>query len=96
MSGRYIYQRTGGPLVRWDGSPPLQTRASDARSLGSLGSLDEPTIALPLPRPGSPEPVGCACGARQGVGEVSAKGIGGLALVAIGYFAYQQYKKRRR
>lgn len=40
---RYIYQRTGGPLVRWDrinGRPPGQARGADAKSLGSLGSAD--------------------------------------------------------
>lgn len=37
---RYIYQRRGGPIVRWDhesGRPPRQTRGGDASALGSLG-----------------------------------------------------------
>jgi hypothetical protein len=37
---RYIYQRRGGPIVRWDhesGRPPSQTRGADASSMGSLG-----------------------------------------------------------
>lgn len=61
MRYRYAYQRTGAPLLTWKGGPPRQTRAADATSLGSLG---DPTLALPLPRPGSPEPVGglgCGC-----------------------------------
>lgn len=36
---RYIYQRTGGPLVRWDrtnGRPPGQARGADAKSLGGI------------------------------------------------------------
>lgn len=46
MSGppRYIYQRRGGPLVRWDsvnGRPPGQTRGADAKSLGDyIGTGD--------------------------------------------------------
>jgi hypothetical protein len=61
MKYRYAYQRGSAPLLSWKGGPPRQTRAADATALG-LGSLAEPTIALPLPRPGSPEPVGdCGC-----------------------------------
>lgn len=47
---RYIYQRRGGPIVRWDhesGRPPSQTRAADASSLGSLGD-DAPSGSLGL------------------------------------------------
>lgn len=63
---RYIYQRDGAPLVRWQGrnSAPSQTRAADAVSLGSLG---DPTIVLPAP--GAPEPlngVSCKCGGSCG------------------------------
>ena len=60
MKQTYAYQRTGAPLLTWKHGPPYQTRAADAKSLGSLG---DPTVTLPLPRPGSPEPVGgCGCG----------------------------------
>lgn len=35
---RYVYQRSGGPLVYWaHGQAPSQSRAADARSLGALG-----------------------------------------------------------
>lgn len=57
---RYVYQRSGGPILNWNKSVPFQTRAADAKSLGSLGGA---TIELPLPRGGAPEPVGgCGCG----------------------------------
>lgn len=60
---RYIYQRTGGPLVQWNsnlGRPPYQTRAADAKSLGSLGGavFDTEFDGRPLPRPGAPEFLG--------------------------------------
>ena len=63
MRRRYIYQRGGAPLLSWRYAPPHQTRAGETRGLGSLG---DPTIALPLPRPGAPEPVGgCGCGSSR-------------------------------
>lgn len=68
MKYRYAYQRTGAPLLSWKGGPPRQTRAADATA---LGSLSEPTIALPLPRPGSPEPIGgLGCGCQSSRGDI--------------------------
>jgi len=65
MRQRYVYQRSGGPLLSWRYAPPYQSRAGETRG---LGSLDEPTIALPLPRGGAPEPVGdCGCGGRNDI-----------------------------
>lgn len=54
---QYVYQRKGGPLLSWkNGIPPYQSRAADARSLGSLGDDDVFGIQRPLlPRPGAPE-----------------------------------------
>lgn len=53
----YVYQRKGGPLLSWkNGIPPYQSRAADAKSLGSLGDDDVFGIQRPLlPRPGAPE-----------------------------------------
>lgn len=35
---RYIFQRSGGPLMYWaHGQPPPSARAADARALGALG-----------------------------------------------------------
>lgn len=63
MKYGYVYARNGAPLLSWKNGPPNQSRAADAKGLGSLG---DPTITLPLPRPGSPEPVGCAGGCSGG------------------------------
>lgn len=52
---RYIFQRRGGPLLSWQGGPPSQTRAADAKSLGSLSGDVFDANPLGLPRPGSPE-----------------------------------------
>lgn len=72
MQRRYIYQRSGGPLLNWNRQIPMQSRAGETRG---LGSLDEPTLVLPLPRPGSPEPVGCdggcGCGSRDFVIDIT-------------------------
>jgi hypothetical protein len=60
--GRYIYQRSGGPLLTWRNGPPRQTRAADCVALGSLGG--DTSLGMPLPRPGAPEPLGegdCGC-----------------------------------
>lgn len=62
---RYIYQRKGGPLVRWDsptGRPPTQARGADAKSLGSLGggAFDVEFDGRRLPVPGGPEFIGDA------------------------------------
>lgn len=46
---RYIYQRTGGPLLVWGpGRPPSQARAADAKSLGDWAPI----------LPGAPERIG--------------------------------------
>lgn len=78
---RYAYQRDGRPLVSWRTGIPPQSRAADARSLGSLGgtTLDGPT----LPAPGAPEPLnvtghglgGCVCKGSCGCGT----GLSGIA-----------------
>jgi hypothetical protein len=53
---RYIYQRTGGPIVTWNRiRPPGQTRAADTTALGSLGSTDVFNQPRRLPRGGAPE-----------------------------------------
>jgi len=61
---RYAYQRGGSPILSWDRAPPQQSRAADAKSLGCAGmgslegsSLSDPTITMPLPRAGAPEPL---------------------------------------
>lgn len=77
---KYIYQRDGAPLIRWQGrnSAPMQTRAADSVALGSLegSTLDEPTLVLPAP--GAPEPLnGCqgSCSCKGSCGG----GMGGAA-----------------
>lgn len=89
MKYGYAFQRTGTRLVSWKNGPPNQTRAADAKSLGSLGgdTLD----AMPLPRPGAPEPLpgldglGCSgCGRSGSVPEsVVAIGIAAVLLYAM-------------
>lgn len=103
MKYGYVYQRSGGPLLSWRSGPPNQARGADARSLGGygdggpikggLGSLSGPTVALPLPRPGAPEPVGgCGCGMGDDVviDIVSPSFIAGCAL---GYFVLSKIFK---
>lgn len=86
MKYRYPYQRGSAPLLSWKHGPPRQTRAADATS---LGSLDGPTITLPLPRPGSPEPVGglgCGCesSSRDVVIDLTSPSF--VVGAAVGYF----------
>jgi len=88
MAQKYIYQRTGGPLVVWGTHAPYQSRAADTSSLGSLGgdSLDAPR----LPRPGAPEYIadpgypppmgGCGCSNPMGGSNRIGTGIGSQAL----------------
>lgn len=53
MSRRYIYQRDGGPILRWnDVTAPRQSQAAEARSLGDGDYF--PTSQ----RPGAPETIG--------------------------------------
>lgn len=60
---KFAYQRGGAPLLSWRNGPPRQSRAADAVALGS--TLDGPSLDMPLPRPGAPEPLGCM-GTRSG------------------------------
>jgi hypothetical protein len=88
---RYPYQRGSAPLLSWRNGPPRQSRAADATS---LGSLEGPTITMPLPRPGSPEPVGgLGCGCHDGGGSSSRGDViidivspSFIAGAALGYF----------
>ena len=95
MSNTYTYGYTyrGGPLLRWGHGTPIQTKAADAQSLGSLegstlagSTLDGPTL---LPAPGAPEPIGvtgksmipmggCSCSGTCGCGGASS-GVGDIA-----------------
>lgn len=54
----YLYQRRGGPLVKWTGSAPLQSRAADAVSLGDCACHKDDSNADKIPRPGAPEFIG--------------------------------------
>ncbi len=48
---RYVYQRTGGPLVQWGaGAPPHGYRAADTVALGAWAPI----------RPGAPEMIGAS------------------------------------
>lgn len=92
MRYRYVYQRSGAPLLTWKGGPPHQTRAADATS---LGSLEGPTIALPLPRPGSPEPIGAYEANPRAMGGFDGTSLVKLAAIGtIGFLAYTFIKKR--
>jgi len=82
---RYLYQRSGGPLITWSGrnSAPPQSRAADTVALGSLEgtSLSRPTLVLPAP--GAPEPlngISCKCGGTCGCSG-SAAAMSGLPIV---------------
>jgi|SRR5215470_4767702 len=103
MAQKYIYQRSGGPLITWTGrnSAPMQSRAADTVALGSLG---DPTLVLPAP--GAPEPlngISCKCGGSCGCSGASP--MSGITdtlaanplLTAVGaYLAYRWWKKRKR
>jgi len=107
---RYAYQRAGGPILTWKGGPPTQTRAGDAKSLGSLGggsSLDHPTLVLPAP--GAPEPIGVtqpamsgcscsgSCGCGGGLGDLVDSIPGGYITLGVAAFiAWRMLGKRRR
>lgn len=99
---RYIYQRDGAPLIRWQGrnSAPMQTRAADTVALGSLG---DPTLVLPVP--GGVEPlngISCKCGGSCGCSGGGLHGITdtitGNPVLAIGaaYLAYRLFFKKKR
>lgn len=53
----YGYTYRGGPLLRWGHGTPVQTKAADAQSLGSLEGSTLAGSTL-LPAPGAPEPIG--------------------------------------
>jgi hypothetical protein len=98
---KFAYQYDGGPMT-WRGGVPRQSRASDAKSLGSLGDA-----TLVLPAPGAPEPlngISCKCGGSCGCsGSKSAMdGIADtitshpvIAAVAA-YAAYRMFFKKKR
>lgn len=104
---RYIYQRRGGPLVRWDhasGRPPGQTRAADASGLGSLGSTDVFDQPRVLPRPGAPEYIheglsgcGCGCGGSMCVsmGGVTSIIANPITIGALALGAFLLLRKKR-
>lgn len=89
---RYLYQRRGGPLVRWDnpsGRPPGQARASEAKSLGTLGSTDVFDVPRTLPRGGGPEYISNGMNGMDGMG--CADGCGGTCKKTLA----QRYQERR-
>lgn len=89
----WVYQRRGGPLLVWKNGPPMPSRAADSVAMGCLA---EPTLEMPLPRPGAPEPLGCAdCNGAMGGFAISgaAKAVG-LGLAAL--LAYRLFVKKRR
>jgi hypothetical protein len=91
MNYRWAYQNSGGPPLSWKHGPPRQTRAADTVALGSLG---DPTIELPLPRPGAPEPIGCACdGGRDIIIDIASPSF--LVGAAVGYFLLTKLFKRQ-
>lgn len=66
---KFAYMRGGQPILGWKNGPPNQTRAADNVALGSV--LDEPTLGMPLPAPGAPEPLGCGCHGGGAVGDIT-------------------------
>ncbi len=82
----YGYTYRNGPLLRWGHGTPVETRAADARALGSL-SGDAPTGhtlagstlsgANLLPAPGAPEPIGVTGKAMMPMGGCSCSGTCG-------------------
>jgi hypothetical protein len=71
---KYAYLNDGAGQS-WEGGPPRQSRAADAKSLGSLSgtTLADHTLkgSVLLPAPGAPEPIGVA---QQGMGGCSCSG----------------------
>lgn len=94
MNYGYVYRRSGAPLLTWKNGPPNQSRAAD---LMALGSLADPTLEVPLPRAGAPEPLGCCGGGRGGMDGFAITGVAkaaGLGLAAL--LAYRLLTKKRR
>lgn len=81
---KYVYQRGGGPLLSWNNAAPQQTRAADAKSLGSLGGTVFSAPTLELPRAGAPEPLG-NCGCKGTVSGLIGQPMGGYADEYIPY-----------
>lgn len=68
----YVYKRRGGPLVKWTGAAPSQSRAADAVSLGctdcgSSCACKKNADAARVPKYGAPEYI-------SGVGDYVAVG----------------------
>jgi hypothetical protein len=76
---KFAYTRGGAPLLDWKNGPPRQSRAADSVALGSV--LDGSTLDnMPLPRPGSPEPLdGCSCSGSCGCGTPAVPALGDVA-----------------
>jgi hypothetical protein len=97
---QFAYQRSGGPILSWRRSPPVQSRAADTVALGSLSA---PTLVLP--RPGAPEPLsggyltepsggvtaigdcGCGCKGSGNCGGSALSGVTDFVTTPIGMAA---------
>ena len=99
----YIYQRSGDALVKWSkrrASAPRSSSVAPDRDLGSLGG-DETTLGIPLPAPGAPEPLGCACD-KTTLGETTPNSIGAqvplvpIAVAAAAYFLFFRKKRKKK
>ncbi len=100
MNYGYVSQRRGGPLLTWKNGPPNPARGADAVA---MGCLSEPTLEMPLPRPGAPEPLGCMqpeganCPGCRGMGGLAATGTAKAAAVALAaLLAWRILAKKRR
>lgn len=107
---KYAYQRQGGPLLNWGNAAPPQSRAADARSLGSLGDdtlgAMAPRSTFKLPKPGAPEQVqfgalGCSScrpvsGVDDAIGQVILENKFLIGLGIAMYIGQKFFKKKRR
>lgn len=90
----FAYRRGGAPLLSWQNGPPHQSRAADSVALGSV--LSDPTLSMPLPAPGAPEPLGCGCSGggsphRDVIVDVSSPSfLGGML---AGYILYRLLRR---
>lgn len=79
----YGYTYRGGPLLQWGHGTPVQTKAADVQSLGSLSgsTLDGSTLdgAGLLPAPGAPEPIGVTGKSMMPMGGCSCSGTCGCS-----------------
>lgn len=98
MNYGYVYRRRGGPLLVWKNGPPNQSRAADSVA---MGCLSEPTLEMPLPRPGAPEPLGCAgnpdcAGSKGAMGGFAVSGAAKVAAVGLAaLLAYRLFVHKR-